>query len=36
MAYGEEGEEGRVDGIARLGWFERDPVYGDGGPVVGV
>ena len=33
MAYGEEGEEERIEGIRRLGWFERDPVYGDGGPV---
>jgi uncharacterized protein YjlB len=36
MAYGEEGEEGRIEGIKRLGWFERDPVYGDRGPVVDV
>ena len=36
MAYGEEGEEGRIEGIKRLEWFERDPVYGDRGPVVDV
>ena len=32
MCYGgEEGVEGR---IRALGWFERDPVYGDQGPVL--
>jgi uncharacterized protein YjlB len=36
MAYGEEGEEERIEGIRRLGWFERDPVYGDEGPVFDV
>lgn len=36
MAYGEAGEEGRIEGIAKLEWFGRDPVYGDGGPVVGL
>lgn len=35
MCYGKEGEEGKVDGIKKLGWFERDPVYGDEGPVLG-
>ncbi|MCJ1312085.1 hypothetical protein MMC25_005759 [Agyrium rufum] len=35
MCYGREGggEEEKVKGIARLGWFEVDPVYGEGGPV---
>ncbi|KAK4119051.1 hypothetical protein N657DRAFT_684736 [Parathielavia appendiculata] len=36
MCYGREGEEGRVQGIKRLGWFEKDPIYGDQGPVLEV
>ena len=36
MCYGVEGEEGRMEGIKGLGWFERDPIYGDEGPVLGV
>lgn len=36
MCYGKEGEEERVEGIKGLGWFERDPVYGDKGPVLEV
>ncbi|KAK4999413.1 hypothetical protein LTR66_001562 [Elasticomyces elasticus] len=36
MCYGKKGEEGRIDGIRKLGWFERDPVYGDGGPTLDV
>ena len=36
MCYGKEGEEGKVEGIGRLGWFERDPIYGDEGPVLDV
>lgn len=28
MCYGREGEEGVVERIRALGWFERDPVYG--------
>lgn len=36
MCYGREGEEGKVEGIKGLGWFERDPVYGDEGPVLDV
>lgn len=34
MCYGRPGEEGKVKGIKGLGWFERDPVYGDEGPVL--
>lgn len=34
MCYGREGEEEKVKGIAQLGWFEKDPVYGEGGPAV--
>lgn len=36
MCYGKEGEEGKIGKIKDLGWFERDPIYGEGGPVVGV
>lgn len=36
MCYGREGEEGKVEGIGGLGWFERDPVYGDQGPALEV
>lgn len=32
MCYGRAGEEAQVDQIARLSWFQRDPVYGDEGP----
>lgn len=34
MCYGQDGEEEQVKGIAGLGWFERDPIYGDAGPVL--
>lgn len=34
MCYGQKGEEeGKIDGIKRLGWFDEDPVYGEHGPV---
>lgn len=36
MCYGQEGEEEKVKGIKGLSWFERDPVYGDEGPVLNV
>ena len=36
MCYGNEGEEERVKGIASLGWFERDPIYGNEGPALHV
>jgi uncharacterized protein YjlB len=32
MCYGRVGEEEKVKGIADLAWFDRDPIYGDGGP----
>jgi uncharacterized protein YjlB len=34
MCYGREGEEGQVDGIGSVPWFDRDPIYGDQGPVL--
>jgi len=36
MCYGHAGEEEKVKGIEKLGWFKRDPVYGDEGPVLNV
>ena len=36
MCYGKKGEEGKIDGIKRVEWFKRDPVYGDEGPVLDV
>jgi len=36
MCYGKEGEEEKVKRIGDLGWFERDPIYGDKGPVLNV
>lgn len=41
MCYGREpgdddAETGAEERIRALGWFERDPVYGDEGPVLGV
>ncbi|KAI2464808.1 RmlC-like cupin domain-containing protein [Annulohypoxylon bovei var. microspora] len=34
MCYGKQGEEAKVQGIGKLPWFERDPIYGDTGPVL--
>jgi uncharacterized protein YjlB len=36
MCYGKKGEEEKVEGINKLGWFERDPVYGKEGPTLDV
>ena len=36
MCYGKQDDEEKIKGIAGLGWFERDPVYGDEGPVMNV
>lgn len=36
MCYGQAGEEGRWPGIEGLGWFQRDPIYGDEGPCLQV
>lgn len=36
MCYGRQGEEKKVEGIRGLGWFGRDPLYGDEGPVLDV
>ncbi|RDW79612.1 hypothetical protein BP6252_04250 [Coleophoma cylindrospora] len=34
MCYGKEEEEEKVKGISELGWFDRDPLYGDEGPAL--
>jgi uncharacterized protein YjlB len=34
MCYGRKGEEEKVEAIKKLKWFERDPIYGDEGPVL--
>ncbi len=34
MCYGKRGEEAKIEGIKKLPWFKRDPVYGDEGPVL--
>lgn len=34
MCYGKEGEEDKVKSIEKLGWFDKDPVYGDSGPAI--
>ncbi|TDZ67852.1 Uncharacterized protein CTRI78_v002635 [Colletotrichum trifolii] len=36
MCYGKKGEEAKVEGIGELGWFAKDPVYGDDGPLLHV
>ena len=36
MCYGREGEEDKVRGIENLGWFTRDPIYGESGPCLDV
>lgn len=34
MCYGREGERGVEERIRRLGWFDKDPVYGGEGPAL--
>ncbi|KAI0019866.1 RmlC-like cupin domain-containing protein [Xylariomycetidae sp. FL0641] len=34
MCYGKKGEEAKVKAIEKLGWFKRDPIYGDQGPTL--
>jgi uncharacterized protein YjlB len=36
MCYGKQEEEEKVTGITGLGWFEKDPLYGDDGPALKV
>lgn len=32
MCYGKPGEEDRIQGISSVGWFDKDPVFGDQDP----
>ncbi|KAJ6109336.1 hypothetical protein N7486_001570 [Penicillium sp. IBT 16267x] len=34
MCYGRAGEEGKVQSIQNVAWFNRDPLYGDDGPAL--
>lgn len=34
MCYGKEGEEEKAQAVGRVEWLERDPMYGDDGPVL--
>jgi uncharacterized protein YjlB len=34
MCYGKAGEEKKIQTITSLGYFEKDPLYGDQGPVL--
>jgi len=34
MCYGMEGEENRIQSIGKLGWFDKDPIYGEEGPAL--
>ena len=36
MCYGREGEEEKVKNISALGWFDKDPIYGNEGPSLNV
>ena len=36
ICYGRKGEEEKVEAISGLGWFKRDPIYGDSGPCLDV
>lgn len=36
MCYGKAGEEDKVRAISNLGWFKKDPLYGDTGPALEV
>ena len=34
MCYGKAGEEGKVEACGKVRWFEKDPIYGEEGPVL--
>lgn len=36
MCYGKKSEEKKIEAIASLAWFEKDPLYGEEGPVLNV
>jgi uncharacterized protein YjlB len=33
MCYGKEGEEGKAEAVGKVAWLDRDPLYGEDGPV---
>ncbi|MCJ1386915.1 hypothetical protein MMC17_010043 [Xylographa soralifera] len=36
MCYGREEEKEKIEGIRKLEWFDRDPIYGQEGPVLDI
>ncbi|KAI1502020.1 RmlC-like cupin domain-containing protein [Biscogniauxia marginata] len=36
MCYGKKGEEAKLQNIETLSWFQKDPIYGNQGPVLDV
>lgn len=34
MCYGKPGEEKKIEGIKGVGWFDKDPIYGEKGPAL--
>ncbi|KAF2279300.1 uncharacterized protein EI97DRAFT_370869 [Westerdykella ornata] len=34
MCYGREGEEAKAEAVKKVKWLEKDPLYGDDGPVL--
>ncbi len=34
MCYGKKGEESKAKAVANVAWFNKDPLYGDDGPVL--
>jgi len=36
MCYGKKGEESKIEKIGGLGWWKRDPLFGDEGPCLEV
>ncbi|KAL7795895.1 RmlC-like cupin domain-containing protein [Trichoderma ceciliae] len=34
MCYGNEHDESKINNIRRLSWFDKDPIYGDQGPIL--
>lgn len=34
MCYGKEGEDDKARAVAEVRWLEKDPMYGDNGPVL--
>ncbi|KAH7351427.1 RmlC-like cupin domain-containing protein [Pyrenochaeta sp. MPI-SDFR-AT-0127] len=34
MCYGKHGEESKAEAVGKVQWFEKDPLYGDDGPVL--